>query len=134
MMQGMRSMLANPFSAFGGGLLDSFFGSSAPLLGDGSFFGEDLFDDFFTDMPALSAPEAETAPQTEQSAAPEAPEKPSRREIPISGEEQGRFSRLRQLNALRLELKKAVHQENFEHAAELRDQIRALEQERKNEN
>ena len=31
------------------------------------------------------------------------------------------------LNALKLEMKKAVHQENFERAAELRDQIRSLE-------
>ena len=34
---------------------------------------------------------------------------------------------LRQNNALKLEMKKAVHQENFERAAELRDQIRSLE-------
>ncbi|MFR6039928.1 MAG: UvrB/UvrC motif-containing protein [Dysosmobacter welbionis] len=34
---------------------------------------------------------------------------------------------LRQMNALKLEMKKAVHQENFERAAELRDQIRSLE-------
>lgn len=32
-----------------------------------------------------------------------------------------------QMNALKLEMKKAVHQENFERAAELRDQIRSLE-------
>ena len=31
------------------------------------------------------------------------------------------------MNALRMELKKAVPQENFERAAELRDQIRTLE-------
>ena len=34
---------------------------------------------------------------------------------------------VRQMNALKLEMKKAVHQENFERAAELRDQIRSLE-------
>ncbi len=38
-------------------------------------------------------------------------------------EEQSRFAYLRQMNALRMEMKKAVHQENFERAAELRDQI-----------
>ena len=42
-------------------------------------------------------------------------------------EEQSRFSYMRQMNALKLELKKAVHQENFERAAELRDQIKSLE-------
>ena len=42
-------------------------------------------------------------------------------------EDQSRFSYLRQLNALRMEMKKAVHQENFERAAELRDQIKSLE-------
>ena len=31
------------------------------------------------------------------------------------------------LNALKLEMKKAVHQENFERGAELRDQVRSLE-------
>ena len=35
------------------------------------------------------------------------------------------------MNALRMEMKKAVHQENFERAAEIRDQIKALEAERK---
>ena len=40
---------------------------------------------------------------------------------------------MRQMNALRMELKKAVHQENFERAAELRDQIHALEAQHKEE-
>ena len=35
------------------------------------------------------------------------------------------------MNALRMEMKKAVHQENFERAAEIRDQIKALEAEHK---
>ena len=46
-------------------------------------------------------------------------------------EEQSRFARMRQMNALRMEMKKAIHQENFERAAELRDQIKALEAEHK---
>ena len=46
-------------------------------------------------------------------------------------EEQGRFAYMRQMNALKLEMKKAVHQEDFEKAAELRDKIRALEAEHK---
>ena len=88
-----------------------------------SFGGEGLFDDFFDEMPALCA-----APSgQEESAAQE-----DRREL-VDSEEQSRFSRMRELNALRLEMKKAVHQEDFEHAAQLRDQIRALEQ-KKQEN
>ena len=35
------------------------------------------------------------------------------------------------MNALRMEMKKAVRQENFERAAQLRDQIHALEAEHK---
>ena len=38
---------------------------------------------------------------------------------------------MRKLNALKMEMKKAVHQENFERAAELRDEIRKLEAEHK---
>ena len=45
-------------------------------------------------------------------------------------EEQSRFAEMRKKNALRMELKKAVRQEDFERAAQLRDQIRALEAEK----
>ena len=51
----------------------------------------------------------------------------------VGKEDQSRFAYLRQMNALRMEMKKAVHQENFERAAELRDQIHALEAEYKKE-
>ena len=76
---------------------------------------EDPFEDFFADMPALSA-----APAQQQ--------EPKQEKNDLVGqEEQSRFSYLRQMNALKMELKKAVHQENFERAAELRDQIKSLE-------
>ena len=65
------------------------------------FFGEDLFDDFFQQMPL------------------------------VEEKEQSRFARMRQLNALKLEQKAAVLREDFEKAAQLRDQIRELEQEKK---
>ena len=39
----------------------------------------------------------------------------------------GHFAQIRQRNALRHELKKAIHEENFERAAEIRDELRALE-------
>ena len=47
----------------------------------------------------------------------------------VNQEEQSRFAEMRKKNALRMELKKAVHQQNFERAAELRDQIRTMEAE-----
>ena len=45
----------------------------------------------------------------------------------VREEESGRFARIRQRNALRHELKKAIHEENFERAAEIRDELRTLE-------
>ena len=83
---------------------------------------EDPFDDFFSDMPALSAAPTQQTIQTEE-----------HKGDLVGKEEQSRFSRMRQMNALRMELKKAVHQENFERAAELRDQIHALEAQHKEE-
>ena len=47
----------------------------------------------------------------------------------MSQEEQNSFAHERKLNAMRVEMKNAVNQENFERAAELRDQIRAMEAE-----
>lgn len=105
-----RRMMQNFFD---GGLLEDFFGPSPYLLGR-SLFGEDLFDDFFQQMPALGAAPAQ--PQQTQ-------EKPL-----VEEKEQGRFSKMRQLNALRLEQKAAVMREDFEKAAQIRDQIRQLEQ------
>lgn len=110
-----RRMMQN---FFGGGLLDDFFSPQPYLLGS-SFFGENLFDDFFRQMPALGAGTAE--PQETQ-------EKPL-----VEEKERSRFSKMRQLNALRLEQKAAVLREDFEKAAQLRDQIRQLEQKRPEE-
>ena len=107
-------------------MMQSFFGNS--LFGGSSFFNdffspslmgrmlEDPFDDFFAEMPALSA-----SPVQQQEA------KQEKKDDLVGQEDQSRFAYLRQMNALKLEMKKAVHQENFERAAELRDQIRSLE-------
>ena len=46
----------------------------------------------------------------------------------MSGEEQSRFSYLRQMNALKQAQKKAIHKEDFERAAQLRDEIYELEE------
>ena len=81
---------------------------------------EDPFDDFFADMPALSA-----APSQQQE------EQQKKQNDLVGKEEQSRFAYMRQMNALKLEMKKAVHQENFERAAQMRDQIRQLEAEHK---
>ena len=106
-------------SFFGG---DDFFGdffSPMPsLLGRMNRMLESPFDDFFDAMPAIGA-----APVQEV--------KEEKKDDLMSHEEQSRFSYLRQLNALKLEQKKAIHEENFERAAELRDQIHQLEKDGK---
>ena len=101
---------------FGGGLFDDFFTPVPSLLGGLNRMLEDPFDDFFADMPALGAP-AEAKPEA-----------PKAQETLLEQEEQNEISKKRQLNALRMEMQKAVQEENFERAAELRDQIHSLEQ------
>ena len=71
-------------------------------------------------MPALSA-----APEQKEE------QKQQKQDDLVGHEEQSRFAEMRKMNALRMEMKKAIRQENFERAAELRDQIRALEAEQK---
>ena len=115
-----RSLMQNFFgrnSLLGSGFFDDFFSPMPSLMGR---MLEDPFDDFFAEMPALSASTAQQQ-ETQQ----------EKKEDLVGKEEQSRFSYLRQLNALKMEMKKAVHQENFERAAELRDQIRRMEAEHK---
>ena len=100
---------------FGGGLFDDFFTPFPSLLGRGMRMLESPFDDFFAEMPALGAPAEE-----KQEA-----QKPQ--DTLLEQEEQNQISRTRQLNALRIEMQKAVAEENFERAAELRDQIHSME-------
>ena len=111
MMQGFNSF-------FSGGVLEDFFSPVPGLLNRRGWLLENPFDDFFADMPALGPARQET-PREEK------------RDDLVDREEQGRFARMRQMNALRMEMKKAVRQENFERAAQLRDQIHALEAEHK---
>ena len=112
----MRGFFDDSF--FGGSMLDGFFG---PVLGGRNrLFRENLFDDFFREMPALTA----EPKSTEETAA-------EKKEALVEDAEQGRFARLRRLNALRLAMKRAAHKEDFEEAARLRDEIRALEREHK---
>lgn len=108
-----QRMMQNFFgnSLFGSSFFDDFFSPVPSLMGR---MLEDPFDDFFTDMPALCA-------------APVQQEAQKKTDDLVGKEEQSRFAYMRKLNALKMEMKKAVHQENFERAAELRDEIRALE-------
>ena len=78
---------------------------------------ENPFDDFFAEMPVLGAGKTDTAQEKKQE------------EQLVDGAEREGFARMRQLNALRMEQKSAIAQENFERAAELRDEIRRLESE-----
>ena len=113
----MQNFFGNSF--FDGGLLDDFFSPMPSLMSRMNRLLDDPFDDFFSDMPALGAPAQQSTQQEEK------------KDDLVEKEEQSRFARMRQMNALRMEMKKAVHQENFERAAEIRDQIRALEAEHK---
>ena len=117
-----QRMMQNFFgnSMFGGGFLDDFFSPQPFLMGRRNWLLEDPFDDFFTDMPALSAAPAQQEQANQKQA-----------DDLVGKEEQNRFAYLRQMNALKMEMKKAVHQENVERAAELRDQIHQLEAEHK---
>ncbi len=72
------------------------------------------FDDFFDNMPAIGA-----APVQEI--------REEKKNDLMSDEEQSRFSYLRQMNALKQAQKKAIHEEDFERAAQLRDEIHELE-------
>ena len=87
-------------------------------MGRSRWLLEDPFDDFFSEMPALRS-----AARQEQEAA--EPQK-QQNEL-VDHEEQSRFSRMRRVNALRMEMKQAVGREDFERAAQLRDEIRTLE-------
>ena len=117
-----RSMMQSFFggSLLGNGFFDDFFSPMPSLMGRSGWLLEDPFDDFFAEMPALSA-----APVQQQE------EQQKQQNDLVGKEEQSRFAYLRQMNALKMEMKKAVHQENFERAAELRDQIHQLEAEHK---
>lgn len=99
-------------------VLDSFFGNNSFFGSMPSLMGrmlESPFDDFFDEMPAIGA-----APVQEV--------QKDRKDNLMSCEDQSRFSYLRQMNALKHAQKKAIHEEDFERAAELRDEIHKLEE------
>ena len=95
------------------------------IFGNNGFFGtmpylmgrmlDSPFDDFFEDMPAIGAVPVQEIRE-------------EKKDDLMSGEEQSRFSYLRQMNALKHAQKKAIHEEDFERAAQLRDEIHKLEE------
>ena len=93
-----------------------------PSMRDSFFGNDDFFGDFFSPMPSL------LGRMPAIGAAPVQDVKEEKKDDLMSHEEQSRFSYLRQLNALKLEQKKAIHEENFERAAQLRDEIHKLEE------
>ena len=99
-------------------VMDSFFGNDNFFSSMPSLMGrmlESPFDDFFDEMPAIG-----TVPVQEV--------QKDRKDNLMSCEDQSRFSYLRQMNALKHAQKKAIHEEDFERAAELRDEIHKLEE------
>ena len=99
-------------------VMDSFFGNNIFFSSMPSLMGrmlESPFDDFFDEMPAIGA-----APVQEV--------QKERKDNLMSCEDQSRFSYLRQMNALKHAQKKAIHEEDFERAAQLRDEIHKLEE------
>ena len=114
-----RQMMQGFDSFFGRSLFDDFFTPVPSLLGRMNRMLESPFEDIFAAMPALRSGETPK-------------EEPKQEEL-VDRESQTRFARARELNALRMEMKQAAEQENFERAAELRDKIRALEAEQTND-
>lgn len=113
LFRGSFAGLLSPMRALAGVNRDPFFGDS--FFG-GSLLGDRFFDSFFS-MPALGDGEQSGSTAVEQ------------RDNLVSDEEQKKISRERELNALRSEMNQAVASENFERAAQLRDQIHAKEKE-----
>ena len=111
----MQNFIGN--SMFGNSFFDDFFSPMPTLMGRMNRLLENPFDDFFTSMPALGAAPAQQENQKQDDL--------------VGQEDQNWFSYQRKLNALRMEMKKAVHEENFERAAQLRDEIHQLEAEHK---
>ncbi len=117
---GNRGM--NRDNANAGNWLDSFFSPMPSLMGG---FFDNPFDDFFTDFPALGT--ALSAPE-QDSAKPDGETGGSDANINANtSAPENRFAKARKLNALRHEMKQAIKAENFERAAEIRDEIRQFE-------
>lgn len=99
-------------------MMERFFGDSNVFNSVPAMMGrmlESPLDDFFDAMPAIGAASAQDIQE-------------EKKDSLLSREEQSRFSYRRQMNALRLAQEKSIREEDFERAAQLRDQIRQLEE------
>ena len=99
-------------------MMERFFGDSNVFNSVPAMMGrmlESPLDDFFDAMPAIGAASAQDIQE-------------EKKDSLLSREEQSRFSYWRQMNALRLAQEKSIREEDFERAAQLRDQIRQLEE------
>lgn len=99
-------------------MLDSFFGNDAFFGSTPSLMGrmlESPFDDFFDTMPAIGAAPVQEVQE-------------EKKDNLMSHEDQNRFFYLRQKNALKQAQEKAIAEEDFERAAQLRDEIHKLEE------
>ena len=115
-----------------GNWLDSFFTPMPSLM---SGFFDNPFDDFFDDFPALGAiqyvvePEQDTNQDANINASQNAninANTSASANINANAPE-SRFAKARRLNSLRHEMKQAIKAENFERAAQIRDELRQLE-------
>ena len=109
------------------GSFDDFF-TPMPALAGRFFepFGE-MKRSFARMFPALTSGGAETASAGSTSAVQSAAPVPGN--DLVSDAEHRELDRERRMNALRTELQQAIATENFEHAAQLRDQIHGMEKE-----
>ena len=99
-------------------VMDSFFGNKSFFSSMPSLMGrmlESPFDDFFDTMPAIGAAPVQEVQE-------------EKKDNLMSHEDQSRFSYLRQMNALKQAQEKAIAEEKFERAAQLRDEIHKLEE------
>ena len=99
-------------------VMDSFFGNNSFFSSMPSLMGrmlESPFDDFFDTMPAIGAAPVQEVQE-------------EKKDNLMSHEDQSRFSYLRQMNALKQAQEKAIAEEKFERAAQLRDEIHKLEE------
>lgn len=135
-LQPEREFAAKSRELLGSAFDDGFFGgaSGGSLFGRGfggglleSFFGRDPFESFFAPSPfaALGMPRIEIS--FPEAAAGCTEDAESRKEAKADPE----LSHRREINELRSQMHKAAKAEDYEKAAELRDKLRALEQEKK---
>lgn len=123
-----RQQRDDVFSDFFGrrSLFDSFFADPFSLM-DGFFPRRSLFGSL---LPTMTLPRLRVAPPEQAKAEAAAPAEQAAQEetekaIPQDAGEEIRM--LRELNALKHQLREAVYTEDFEKAIELRDKIRELE-------